>query len=91
MNAPNLTEETKDPGANVVGCIKSMLAIPMIVFGLFAVFWGLVCLVFGGPEGKIGESELIIAGLMFLVPGLVAGGIGALMIRSHRKQPTSTN
>jgi UPF0716 family protein affecting phage T7 exclusion len=91
MNAPDLTEETRDPGYKVVGCIKWTLAIPMIVFGLFAVFWGLVCLVFGGPEGKIGESESIIAGLIFLVPGLVAGGIGVLMIWSHRKQSPPTN
>jgi hypothetical protein len=68
-----------------------MLAIPMIVIGLFAVFWGLVGLILGGPEGKIGESESIYAGLMFLVPGLVAGGIGVLMIWSHWKQPPPTN
>lgn len=89
MNAPNDSKDAGDPGARTVGCIKWMLAVPLVVIGVLSVLWGMVCLVLGGPEGSIGEPETVVGGLVFLVVGLVFGGVGYLMIISGIKKRPS--
>lgn len=62
-----------------------MLAVPLFAFGLFAVFWGMVCLIFGGPEGKMGDPEVMVFGLAFNLAGLLSLGLATAMICFARR------
>jgi hypothetical protein len=49
---------------------RMLVKIFLIVLGGFCVLWSLVCFI-GGPDGKIGSKESIIAGFIFLIAGSI--------------------
>ena len=63
--------------------IRIILSIPFLVAGVFALPWGLVCLL-GGPDGRIGSSESIGFGFRFLLFSILCGWLFWLLNRKKR-------
>jgi hypothetical protein len=67
---------TSTIAAVATGCISA-----------FSLFWGALCILFGGPEGRIGH-EAVMFGLLFVALGLItAWATRILFIAPNKEEP----
>jgi len=66
------------PAAKIAG-------IGLVALGLFAAFWSLFCFL-GGPDGKLGSRESIVAGACSLLVAVLSGAGCVLFFKASAKK-----
>ena len=65
--------------------VAMLAGIGMVPVCLFAAFWSLFCFV-GGPDGKTGSRESIIAGIISLLVATLSGAGCVLFLKASTKK-----
>jgi len=64
--------------------LRIILSIPFLAFGFFTLAWSLVCFA-GGPDGKIGSSDSLLFGGIFLLAAIVCATVFLLLNNLKRR------
>ena len=70
-----MTAVQKKPWLNV---LRIVLSIMFLAVGVSALVWSLVCFS-GGPDGKVGSSDSLVFGAVFLLAALLCGAVFLLL------------
>ena len=58
--------------------LRIVLSILFLAVGVSALVWSLVCFV-GGPDGKVGSSDSLVFGTVFLLASILCGAVFLLL------------
>ena len=69
---------TAVPKKSWLNALRIVLSILFLAVGVSALVWSLVCFA-GGPDGKVGNSDSIVFGAVFLLAAILCGAVFLLL------------
>lgn len=69
---------TAVPKKQWLNVLRIVLSITFLAIGVSALVWNLVCFA-GGPDGKVGSSDSLVFGAVFLLAAILCGAVFLLL------------